>query len=508
MKPITAFFALLMLATPPLQAQVTVLQLNDTYRIDAVDDGTAGGMGRAATLIERSLKRREAVLVLHGGDFIAPSLESSYFGGQQMIDAMNFLHAKAPLIVAPGNHEYDSRNPAMLANAIAASRFSWLAANLRLHTGTHGADRRIRADTIVQMGGVRIGIFGLTLLDDARSYVSVDTNYIALADQRIGALEQRGADVIVALTHLPVDVDIAMSRLRAKHPKFLWIVSGHEHNLYSLPLSDSTALITNSEANSRRVWSVRIPAPPVKTITASQVALDTTIAIDAEYRRQIELRYRAALDSIIPFFGQRIGTSAVSLDAREEVVRGAESNWGNYVTDVMRGAFPDIPADIGILNGGAIRIDDVFTGPIRWEHIARTFGFPTRVALVWLRGADVVSGILEHSVSAAPGDGRFLQVSGVRFAFDRRKPVGSRVSSVEVQRGAVWQAIDSAATYIVAVPDYSYGGGDDYTFRSRALMTVPPGPDLRLLVFDALSAKYATRTSIAPRVEGRIREIK
>ena len=71
-----------------------------------------------------------------------------------------------------------------------------------------------------------------------------------------------------------------------------------------------------------------------------------------------------------------------------------------------------------------------------------------------------------------------------------------------------WQPIDPLATYVVAVPDYNYGGGDGYTFRSKAIMTIPPGPDLKLMVFDALMAAYARGVAISPAIEGRIREIK
>ncbi|MBX6366070.1 MAG: hypothetical protein IRZ00_19655 [Gemmatimonadetes bacterium] len=55
------------------------------------------------------------------------------------------------------------------------------------------------------------------------------------------------------------------------------------------------------------------------------------------------------------------------------------------LTDLMRTAFPDDPADIAILNGGAIRAGDVFRDTIRPEPPARTFGLATRVGR--LRGA-------------------------------------------------------------------------------------------------------------------------
>jgi 2',3'-cyclic-nucleotide 2'-phosphodiesterase (5'-nucleotidase family) len=495
-------------------AQVTIIQINDIYRIDAVDNGNAGGMGRVSTLIDAAKKRGEQVLLLHGGDFISPSLESRYWGGMQMIDAMNFLHAKAPMIVVPGNHEYDAGADSIVANAIAGSRFPWLAANLRLTTRTPAANARIQADTLITIGGIRFGIFGLTLLDDARSYATVDTAYMRIAEQRITALEQRGADVVLALTHLPIEVDVEMAKLRRTHPKFMWIVSGHEHNVFSFPLSDTSALITNGESNARHIFRATfnhgrpVAGQPATTFAVEQIALDTSIVNDPVYKRTIEDRYRAGLQKFIPLYDLQIGTSSTPMDGREETVRGGESTLGNYLTDVMRTAYPDVPADIGVLNGGSIRIDDVVQGPIRWEHIARTFGFPTRVGLVWLRGSDVRSQVLEKSVSGEEGHGRFLQVSGVRFSFDRRRPPMSRVTSVEVQKNGTWQPIDPGAVYVVAVPDYGFYGGDGYLYHNRSLMSVPPGPDLRLMVFQSLLDAYARGQAIAPRLEGRITEIK
>jgi hypothetical protein len=49
-------------------------------------------------------------------------------------------------------------------------------------------------------------------------------------------------------------------------------------------------------------------------------------------------------------------------------------------------------------------------------------------------------------------------------------------------------------------------GGDRYVFHNRAVMSLPPGPDVRLIAFDALSAAYARGEAIAPKLEGRITE--
>jgi len=503
----------LLLAALPARAQefrpaAAFVQINDVYRIDAVENGAVGGIGRVVTVAQRARRATGApVRVLHAGDFIAPSLESRYFEGQQMIDALNFLHARAPMIAVPGNHEFDERRPGMLANAIKASRFPWLAANVRLNTGDAEADRRLGTDTVIESGGMRIGIFTLTFLDSPRDYATWDTSFVALAERQIQALESRGVDAIVGLTHLDLAVDQRIAALRSSHPKLLWIAGGHEHFLIHHPLTDSTAAITKGDSNARRIWQVVVGRQGGQpALRADSVALDASVAVDPVYAREVEQKWAARMREKIPFFDQVIGRSATRMDASEEVVRNQESAWGNWLADQMRTAFPTVPADVAVLNGGAIRIDDAIQGEIRWEHLARTFGFPTRVGLVWLRGRDLKETVLERSVSGGRGEGRFLQVSGLRFAFDRARPANQRVTSVEVQRGAAWEPLDDNRVYVVAVPDYLFGGGDGYQFHNRAILSVPPGADLRLIAFDGLAAAYAAGQAISPAVEGRIVE--
>jgi 2',3'-cyclic-nucleotide 2'-phosphodiesterase (5'-nucleotidase family) len=504
--------AALLLAGVPAVAQelrpaVTFVQLNDVYRIDEVDGGTTGGLGRVATLVERLRRAGGPVMVLHAGDFIAPSLESRYFAGLQMIDALNFLHARAPVIAVPGNHEFDERRSDMLAGAIAASRFPWLAGNLALRTGDAAVDGRLGRDTVLEVGGMRIGIFTVTFLDSPRDYVVEDTAYLASAVRQIRSLESRGVDAIVGLTHLELEMDRRIAALRRDHPLLLWIAGGHEHFLVHEELTDSTAAITKADSNARRVWRVTVGrAGGAPALRAEPVSLDAAIPVHEGYRRQVREPWAARMRERIPFFDQVIGRSATRMDATEDVVRGEESAWGNYLADVMRTAFPTVPADVAVLNGGAIRIDDTIEGEIRWEHLARTFGFPTRVVLLWLRGRDLRETVLERSVSGGRGEGRFLQVSGVRFAFDRSLPAGSRVTAVEIGDGDRRLPLEDDRVYVVAIPDYLFAGGDGYLAHNRAVLSVPPGADLRLLVFDALAAAHARGEAIAPRVEGRITE--
>ncbi|HET7462344.1 MAG TPA: 5'-nucleotidase C-terminal domain-containing protein, partial [Longimicrobium sp.] len=466
----------------------------------------AGGIGRVETLARQLRGSGTAELMtFHAGDAIAPSLESRYFAGLQMIAALNHLDQAAPLLFVPGNHEFDERRQAAFVAAVKASDFPWLAGNLALATGDAAVDGRLGRDTvIVTRGGLKVGVFTLTFLDSPRDWAKADSTFVQDAERMITGLERRGADVIVGLTHLAHDTDRQISRLRRRHPRFAWICGGHEHFRIYDALTDTSAMITKGESNARGIWKVTLSSAGRRGVArAEAVAVDSTIAIDPGYQREVADVWEARLRERVPFLDAVIGRSETMMDATEETVRGSESPWGSWLADQMRTAYPTIPTDIAVLNGGALRIDDAFGDTLRWEHVARTFGFPTRVALVTLRGRDVRE-MFENSVSGGRGEGRFLQVSGARVTFDRSRPEGRRVLDVQVQRGAAFAPLGDDSTYVVAVPDYMYGGGDRYTFARSAVAKVEPGPDLKLIAFDVLSSLYARGQAIAPRVEGRL----
>src|ERR1043165_9147740 len=160
-----------------------------------------------------------------------------------MIDALNHLHGVAPVVFVPGNHEFDERRPAMVADAVRASRFPWLAGNVAWATGDSAADRRVGRDTVITTAsGLRLGIFPLPFLDSPRDYARADSAFVQDAERMIRGLESRGADVIVGLTHLAHETDRQISRLRRTHPRFAWICGGHEHYRIVDPGTDTTAL--------------------------------------------------------------------------------------------------------------------------------------------------------------------------------------------------------------------------------------------------------------------------
>src|ERR1051326_6478692 len=75
----------------PDLVHLTILQINDAYVLDPVDDGKRGGMARLATLVKEVRGQNPNTLFVHAGDFLAPSVLSTYLKGRQMIATLDAL---------------------------------------------------------------------------------------------------------------------------------------------------------------------------------------------------------------------------------------------------------------------------------------------------------------------------------------------------------------------------------------------------------------------------------
>lgn len=118
-----------------------------------------------------------------------------------------------------------------------------------------------------------------------------------------------------------------------------------------------------------------------------------------------------------------IGYTAVPLETRFAKIRTQETNYGDFVTDIVKAFYN---CDAVAINSGGIRIDAlVEPGPIKFSLISNIFDDFIVVKLV---PGNLVYDILENSCSRYPAyEGRFLMVSGIRYTFDASKPPGARV---------------------------------------------------------------------------------
>ncbi len=130
--------------------------------------------------------------------------------------------------------------------------------------------------------------------------------------------------------------------------------------------------------------------------------------------------------------------------------------------------------------------------------------FQNTVATFQLKG-DSIRAALENGLSKLEeGGGRFPQVAGLKYSFDRSKPVGSRVVSVEVKEGETYVPLDPAKTYSLVSNNYMRNGGDGYdVFKEKGENAYDYGPGLETVLADYLAAHQPFK----PYTDGRITEV-
>jgi 5'-nucleotidase / UDP-sugar diphosphatase len=446
---------------------VRFLSINDVYVADTLGDGN-GGLARVATVRNRLADQGKVLFVL-AGDFLSPSVLSKYYGGRQMVEALNAARLDYATF---GNHEFELPRDTLIARIDGAS-FKWLSANCTLADGTR-FPKVLPWDT-VRVSGHLVGLFGLTLRGDYRSYVRCgdpDSAAVAAAD----TLTNLKTDLIVGLTHQTIESD---RDLLARDPRIDLILGGHEHEAHDSVVSGRHVL--KADANSRSAQFATLWGGKGEWRQAvGLVTIDSRLPDDTATARVVELW----ADSLRARLGPErvVGTAAGPIDARDAVSRQRESPLGGLVTDAMRAG---TGADVALINAGAMRLDDVIpAGPISTYQLESIFLFAdeTRVLTFPLSGARLRE-VLEHGVAdGSLGEGGFLQVSGLSFTYDRARPSGSRLvgdvrrlahrglaSDTTAPQPAEAAAIAAGDTVRVAMPAHAAcEGGDGYKIPEAA----------------------------------------
>jgi len=491
-------FAVAAQETRECTVRVTLLQVNDVYQFLPVERGTEGGLARVSTLRKRIMKESPNTLFLLAGDTISPSVESTRMrGGQmirgaQMIDAWNAVGLDYSVF---GNHEFDF-GPDVLRQRVAESKFKWLGANV-IDTKTN----KIFADTpafeVRELGGVKVGIFGIVLPETKTTSSPGPTvefrESCETAKQIVPRIRAAGAKTVVALTHLSLAEDKALARCA---PGIDLIIGGHEHTL--LQSSAAGVPIFKMTADAREMGRFDLNIDPktgaVQSIDWQVIPVNASVPEDPDFA-VVTKKYEDLLQEL----AARVGHTDEPLDVRSAVNRTEETNIADFVADSFRKA---AGADVALINGGSLRADTVISkGEITLREVLSILPFNNDLAKIEVTGAMLLQA-LEHGVSrSGPGaePGRFPQVSGLRYSFDATLLPGARVKEVSVNG----RPLDPRKTYTLVTTKYVADGGDQYAMLKDARRL----PLAKLIDSEVLRQAIASAKTIAPKTDGRVRRL-
>lgn len=407
-----------------------------------------GGSARAAWLFDEARRRNPNTLVIDGGDSPYNTDLANISLGKSSVDVMNAQGYDATVL---GNHDFDYSFENLLSLAERAE-YAMLSANTYWKDGSY--PEQFEPYIVRELDGVKVAIVGLT--DDgskATTHYS-NTQDIDFHDQwevgqAVVAQADAQADVVILLSHLHGGNNTVPTKIDGIDMEI-----GGGNDIFGRPLNIEGTVVVNPGGVGTCVnqTNLNLKDGQVLGYTFNQIILSADVPEDPEVKAILE-DYQADLDAQMDVV---IGQCASDIAWSSPLVRTQESPLGNLAADALRDY---CDADIAIQNGGGIRAG-LTAGDVTVGDVFAMLPFDNKVTLVEVTGQTVWDA-LENGVDDYPAtNGKFPQVSGIKYTFDGSKPAGERIVSVTLADGT---PLDPEGWYTLACNDFMCGGGDGYT---------------------------------------------
>jgi 5'-nucleotidase len=479
-----------------------ISKYNSTCAPEDNDAGECfGGSARLATAIEQARADALNPVLFDGGDQFQGTLFYNYYKGKLAAEMMNRLGYDAMTV---GNHEFDD-GPEVLRGFMDAVKFPVLMSNADV-SGEALLKDVLRKSTVIERGGERIGLIGLTP-QDTDELASPGPNIIFTdpadaVQAEVDKLTEAGVNKIIVLSHSGYGVD---QRVAETTTGVDVIVGGHSNTYLANDDPDAAGPYPTMVGNTAIVQAyaygkflgrldvVFNDAGEVMSATGSPLIMNAAVAEDAEVVSRIqeaakpleEIRKRVVAESTEPINGER------------DACRVGECAMGNAVAEAMLARVADQGVEIALMNGGGVRAS-IDAGPVTMGEVLTVLPFQNTLSTFRIDGATLKQA-LENGVSQVEeGAGRFPQVAGMAFVFDPSTEPGSRVTNVTVGG----KPLDPKRDYLAVSNDYLRNGGDGYSMLRDAADAYDFGPD----VADVLADYLAQNSPYSPMTDGRIRQ--
>ena len=467
---------LVLLACCTRTEPIVILYENDVHC--AID-----GYARIAGQRDIELQQTPYVSIVSSGDFAQGNTAGSLTQGEAIVRIMNAVGYD---YITVGNHEFDYSVPQMqhLANQLTAQT---LCCNFSRFTNEENHQSEIDlfpAYAVRKYGSTKVGFVGVATPSTFRSstptyfiddegnllYDFHQTDTYERVQQAVDAARSEGAQVIIVLSHLGDDPEVAESRglIAATHGIDI-VLDGHAHHLLNERLvNDRGDSVTLASTATKFAYIGRLTIdaqnnlknellPVSECHAVNQAVWDTTLAVKQELDAQVN---------------RPVGTTAFALIDRDNsdnrLVRTRETNLGDLMADIARYS---TGANIGVCNGGGLRAG-IYRETITFGDVVSIWPFNNTMRVTECTGQQLLDA-LEVGVALLPKEnGDFLHVSGLRYTVDPRIP-----SSVIWNDNRMFAGVGNTRRIVraeVFVPDNGEADRLPYEQKGRWL---PVNPD-------------------------------
>lgn len=513
--------------------ELSIIHTNDTHAHIA-------NAPKRATIINDVREEKPNALLLDAGDVFQGTLYFTEYKGQADLALMNYMGYDAMTL---GNHEFDLGKTAeghqAIVDFIKGANFPILTSNVNFSAdekfnGLHQEEitsapeaGNIYDGMIVEVDGEKVGIFGLTT--ETTKYSSSPEkvtfeNYLEEAEKAVTYLEGQGVDKIIALTHLgynnPADSNDLI--LAEEVEGIDIIIGGHSHTTLKEAMvvdEDGTpTVIVQTGNNSANVGTLDVEFDENGIVVRFEnelIKIDDAevdpgaaeiLAKFAEGIAAVENQETGGFTNN-PLENPRLGDEGNTGIS----VRNHETALGNLVADSMLAEGKKIApnATIAIQNGGGVR-SAVDVGPITMGDVLKVLSFNNGLYSVEATGAELrkalenfLSADLHESGLYLQESGSFPHVAGLKIEFDRTKPAGERIVSIQAaDENGNYAPLDDAKMYTLITNSYIATGSNfaDAVKDGRS-------KDIGLSDWESF-AKYLGNTGeVNPQVEGRVVDV-
>jgi 5'-nucleotidase len=477
------------------------------------DEPSLGGIATFAGYVSILREQRpDSVVLLDAGDLFQGTLVANMTEGAAVIKAYNMLHYDASAV---GNHEFDygpegdanvARTPSedplgALKKRLTEANFPFLTGNIFVKdNGEPVSWPNTARDIIIRRHGLNIGIIGestpstpsVTL---GQNVASLDFKPLLATTVELAAdLRARGAQIVILAVHAgagcPREAEPheltgctggeIFPLLRELPPGTVdAVVAGHTHQFIANFVNNVPVIESKSYAEAFGVIDLAYDTKTHK-IDQSLTHIWPPVSICRMVHQDTNSCKQGSGPWVVPTF---LGETVVPDSTIEEAIapdlqavatrksdklgpriefpltrsRDKESDLGDLVADIMKGAVPG--AQVGLVNSGGLRAD-VDAGTLTYGRIFNALPFENQLSVMQLTGAELTA-LISRGLEGTHG---ILQMSGIRIqaiepGVKSCDEGGSRVLSATLESGG---PINPTDTYTVVTNDFVAQGGDDY----------------------------------------------